>query len=439
MNYNNFFKKLENKELKIAVVGLGYVGLPLLTTLDKYFNVIGFDLSEKRINELRNYFDKDNNIDKTDLFNLKCELSYNSSILHEANFFIIAVPTPVDKHNIPDLSLVEKATEIVARNMPRNSIIVYESTVYPGVTEDICIPIIEKFSNFKNFDDFIVGYSPERINPGDKIHTLETITKVVSAQDKESLEIISMLYGKIIKSGIYKASSIKVAEAAKVIENTQRDINVALINELAIIFSKIGIDTFEVLEAAKTKWNFLDFKPGLVGGHCIGVDPYYLVYKALELGYHPEVINSGRKINDSMGYFIGGEILKNIFINGNSRNNLKIILFGFTFKENVSDSRNTKVIDIYNYLRQYNIEVQICDPIAIKDEVMEHYGINLISFDEIKDADACVFCVAHDIFKKIDINLLKSKMRPQNPMFFDIKWIFNKDDIEKYGFKYWRL
>lgn len=439
MNYKDFYEKLENKKTKIAVVGLGYVGLPLLIELDKYFNVIGFDTNTQRIKELKDNFDKDGNVGIDELKGLKCQLTSNKSELRNANFFIIAVPTPVDAHNIPDLSLVESATILTAENMPKNSIIVYESTVYPGVTEEICIPIIENKSGFKNIEDFIVGYSPERINPGDKINTLTRIVKVVSAQDDGSLEVISNVYGKIIKAGIHKASSIKVAEAAKVIENTQRDINVALVNELAVIFSKIGIDTSEVLEAARTKWNFLDFKPGLVGGHCIGVDPYYLVYKATELGYHPEVINAGRTINDSMGEFVGSQILKNIIKNGDLKSNLRVVIFGITFKENVSDSRNTKVIDIYNYLKSYNINVLIHDPLALKNETKEHYGIELTELDDIKEMDAAVFCVAHDIFKRMNLKELKSKMRTKNPFLFDIKWIFSKESAEKAGFRYWRL
>lgn len=439
MDYKDFYKKLENKELKIAVVGLGYVGLPLLIELDKYFDVIGFDISSRRIKELKNSCDKDSNVETEDLKGLKCLLTSDKSDLKKAGFFIIAVPTPIDNHNIPDLGLVESATALTAQNMPENSIIVYESTVYPGVTEDICIPVIERESGFKNGKDFVVGYSPERINPGDKVNTLTRIVKVVSSQDDESLEIVAGVYGKIIKAGVHKASSIKVAEAAKVIENTQRDINVALVNELAVIFSRIGIDTSEVLEAAKTKWNFLDFKPGLVGGHCIGVDPYYLVYKAIELGYHPEVINAGRKINDSMSEFISRQILKNIISNSELKNNIRVILFGLTFKENVSDCRNTKVADIYNYLKNYNIDVSIYDPLALKDEAKEHYGIELIEPDEIKDMDAAVFCVAHDKFKEMDLKDLKTKMRTENPMLFDIKWIFNKEKAKKAGFRYWRL
>ena len=323
--------------------------------------------------------------------------------------------------------------------MPPGSIIVYESTVYPGVTEEFCIPILEKESKLINKKDFYVGYSPERMNPGDKKHTIENIIKVVSAQDEESLEVISRVYSKVVKAGIFKAKSIKVAEAAKVIENTQRDINVALINELAILFSKLGIDTKEVIDAAKTKWNFLDFKPGLVGGHCIGVDPYYLSFKAKEVNYYPEIINSGRKINDNMGFFIAEQILKTLLNNHHKNINFKVVLFGISFKENVADSRNSRVIDIYNYLSQHNMEVKIHDPVVNAKEVSQNYGIELISFKDIKNIDAAIFCVAHDCFKKIDLALLKSKMAGENPFIFDIKWIFDRESIEKMGFRYWRI
>lgn len=437
---NDFYNKLKKRQLKIAVVGLGYVGLPLLISLSKKFDVIGFDNSKNKINSLKNNEDLNNEIDESELLNNYFDLTNDERSLKNANFFIIAVPTPIDKHKNPDLTCLKNATIIIGKNMPKNSIIVYESTVYPGATEEICIPILERESGLKNKKDFSVGYSPERINPGDKIHTLENIVKIVSAQDENTLDIMSKVYGKIIKAGIYKAESIKVAEAAKVIENTQRDINVALINELSMIFYNLGLDTSEVLAAAKTKWNFLDFHPGLVGGHCIGVDPYYLTYKAKEIGYHPEVITAGRKINDNMGSFIGEQILKNLLTNNYNQNKkFKVILFGITFKENVIDFRNTKVMDIFNFLKLYNVDVKIYDPLVNKKEVEEHYNIKLISYDEINKADAAIFCVAHDCFKEIDLNDLRKKMNLPNPLLFDIKWIFDKDIVEKAGFKYWRL
>lgn len=437
---NNFYNKLENRQLKIAVIGLGYVGLPLLISLSKKFYVIGFDNNENKINSLKNKKDLNNEVDEIELLNNYLNLTNDERSLEEANFFIIAVPTPIDKHKNPDLTCLKNATITVGKNMPKNSIIVYESTVYPGATEEFCIPILEKESGLRNKKDFSVGYSPERINPGDKIHALENIIKVVSAQDEDTLDIICKVYGKIVKAGVYKANSIKVAEAAKVIENIQRDINVALINELSIIFHKLGLNISEVLAAAKTKWNFLDFYPGLVGGHCIGVDPYYLTYKAKEIGYHPEVITAGRKINDNMGSFIGEQILKSLLKNNYNQNKkFKVILFGITFKENVRDFRNTKVMDIFNFLKLYNVDVKIYDPLVNKKEVEEHYNVKLISYDEINKADAAIFCVAHDCFKEIDLNDLRKKMNLHNPLLFDIKWIFDKDIAEKADFKYWRL
>lgn len=435
INHND----LINKKKKIAVIGLGYVGLQLLVNLDKHFNVIGFDVNKEKINSLKKGIDVNNDVGKIELRNLSCELSSDERILKKANFFIIAVPTPIDVRNNPDLEQLKSATIIVAHNMPRNSIIVYESTVYPGLTEEFCIPILEKESNLKNKIDFWVGYSPERINPGDKFHTLENIIKVVSAQDNYSLNVIESVYKKIIKAGVYKAENIKIAEAAKVIENIQRDLNIALVNELSIIFSKLGIDTRKVLEAAKTKWNFLDFVPGLVGGHCIGVDPYYLTYKAEEIGYHPEVILAGRKINDSMSLFIGNQILEKILNNSELKGALKVILLGISFKENVKDIRNSKVIDIYNLLIKYGIHVEVFDPIVDKKEVKKYYNINLIDYDDIEKANAVVFCVSHDCFKKIDLYDLKLKLKVDSPYLFDVKGIFNKEVVEKVGFKYWSL
>ena len=436
---NKFYGDLENKKKKIAVIGLGYVGIPLLVSLSKYFDVIGFDINKERINSLKERNNLDDMIGKNEFKNLNCQLSSDEKSIKEAHFFIITVPTPIDAHNDPDLSMVKNATELVGKNMPNMSIIVYESTFYPGLTEEFCIPILEKESNLKNKIDFWVGYSPERINPGDKIHTLENIIKVVSSQDEYSLDVIESVYKKIVKAGVYRADSIKVAEAAKVIENTQRDLNIALINELSIIFSKLGIETKKVLDAASTKWNFLEFVPGLVGGHCIGVDPYYLTYKAREIGYNPEVILAGRKINDNMGSFIGDQVLKKVLNNGRLGKTLKVILFGISFKENIKDIRNSKVIDIYNYLKEYGIDVDIYDPVVSKNEVKSYYNINLIDYDDIREADAVVFCVSHDIFKKIDLKVLKSKLHKKNPYLFDIKGIFNKEFVEKVGFKYWSL
>jgi UDP-N-acetyl-D-glucosamine/UDP-N-acetyl-D-galactosamine dehydrogenase len=439
MKIKDLYRQLKNKEKKIAVIGLGYVGLPLFIELSKYFEVIGFDVNRKKIKNLKNGIDENNEIQAASLSSADYSLTGNARELKKANFFIITVPTPIDIYKNPDLSHVENATRLVGKNMPESSIIVYESTVYPGVTEEFCVPILEKESKLVNKKDFFVGYSPERMNPGDNKHSVRNIIKVVSAQDENSLEVISEVYSKVSKAGIFKAKSIKVAEAAKVIENTQRDINVALINELAILFSKLGIDTKEVIDAAKTKWNFLDFKPGLVGGHCIGVDPYYLSFKAKEVNYYPEIISAGRKINDNMGFFIGEEILKTLLNSCHNNINFRVVLFGISFKENVADSRNSRVIDIYNYLTRHNIEVCIYDPVVNEREVKSNYGIDLIKFDDISNIDAAIFCVAHDCFKEIDLTALKSKMTGDKPFIFDIKWIFNRENIKKLGFRYWRI
>lgn len=439
MTLENFFNDLENKKKIIAVVGLGYVGIPLLIHLGKHFKTIGFDVNESKLNNIKSKENLEDFPELKDMENIDCILTSNEEILKTANFFIITVPTPIDSHNAPDLTAVINATKIVGRNMPKDSIVVYESTVYPGLTEEVCVPILEKQSGYKSGVNFRVGYSPERINPGDKIHTLENIVKVVSAQDNASLDIIEKVYSKIIKAGVYKAESIKVAEAAKVIENIQRDLNIALANELAMIFSKMGIDSSQVFNAAKTKWNFLDFKPGLVGGHCIGVDPFYLTYKAMEIGYHPEIILAGRRINDNMSYFIGNEILKNLLANSEVNGKLKIILFGITFKENIKDIRNSKVVDLYNYLKQYGVDVLVYDPVADREEVYKEYNIEMIEYKDIKDMDAAVFCIAHDNFRKIDVLSLKSKFRNRYPYIFDVKGIFEKKYVEKAGFSYWRL
>jgi len=439
MEIKGLFEQIKKKDREIAVIGLGYVGLPLLVSLSKHFKVIGFDINGKKINNLKNGIDENNEFKNLNLSIENCTLTSNVGDLKKANFFIITVPTPIDIYKNPDLSYIEKSTRLVGQNMSSGSIIVYESTVYPGVTEEFCIPILEKESKLKNKKDFFVGYSPERINPGDKKHLIGNIVKVVSAQNEDSLEVISKVYSKIIKAGIFKAKSIKVAEAAKVIENTQRDINVALINELAILFSKLGIDTRDVIDAAKTKWNFLNFKPGLVGGHCIGVDPYYLSFKAKEVNYYPEIINAGRKINDNMGFFIGEQILEALLNNHRKKINFRVVLFGISFKENVADSRNTRVIDIYNYLTRHNLEVSIYDPVVNAGDVRQNYGIELINYEDIEGIDAAIFCVAHDCFKKLDLSELKSKMSSENPFIFDIKWIFKREKVEKIGFRYWRI
>jgi len=439
MILNNLYDDLKNRKKKIAVVGLGYVGLPLLISLDEYFDTIGYDKSNFRIESLKIGIDKDNNVKKSKLKKIKSYLCYKESILCEASFIIIAVPTPIYKNNRPDLSFLEKASKAVGRNLQKNSIIVYESTVYPGLTEEFCIPILEKYSGLKNLTDFFVGYSPERINPGDTKHELKNTVKIVAAQNERSLDIISKVYSRIVKAGIHKTSSIKVAEAAKIIENTQRDLNIALINELSIIFSKLGLDTKEVLEAAETKWNFLKFYPGLVGGHCIGVDPYYLTYKAKKIGYDPKVILAGRKVNDEMHLFIGNKIIEKIRPDKYKVKKPKVVIFGITFKENVSDFRNSKVIELYIFLLKNNFDVQVYDPIVNRAELEKVHNIRTIELENIKNADLLVFSVAHNCFKNIDFSVLRSKMAINKPYLLDIKWLFNKKDIENNGFKYWRL
>lgn len=435
----DFYPDLESKKKIIAILGLGYVGIPLFTRLGKYFKVIGFDSSEDKLESIKNKNNLEDFPELNDLKNIDFILSSDEKILKEANFFIVTVPTPINRHNDPDLTAVIGATEIIGRNMPPDSIVVYESTVYPGLTEELCAPLLEKQSGFKSGINFSLGYSPERINPGDKVHTIENIIKVVSAQDEESLDVIEKVYSKIIKAGVYRAESIKVAEAAKVIENIQRDLNIALANELAMIFSKMGIDSGLVFKAAGTKWNFLDFKPGLVGGHCIGVDPFYLTYKAAEIGYHPEIILAGRRINDNMSYFIGNEILKNLLANSEVNGKLRIALFGITFKENIKDIRNSKVVDLCRYLKQYGADVVVFDPVAEQDQVYKEYGIKMAGYKDIVDMDAAVFSVAHDYFKKIDLSTFKSKFRNKYPYIFDVKGIFDKETAESNGFKYWRL
>jgi UDP-N-acetyl-D-galactosamine dehydrogenase len=435
----DLYQDLVDKKKKIAVIGLGYVGIPLLLALSKYFDAVGFDINSEKIDSIFNSDDFNDIVRKEEVKKTKCKISSDEKILKDAYFYIITVPTPIDIHNDPDLGLIKNATRIVGRHLNKGAIVIYESTVYPGVTEDICIPILEDESGLVNLKDFWVGYSPERINPGDNEHSLEKIVKIVSAQDDYSLSVVESVYNKIIKAGTYKTPDIMTAEAAKVIENTQRDLNIALVNELSIIFSKLGLDTKEVLSAAKTKWNFLDFYPGLVGGHCIGVDPYYLTYKAKELGYHPEVILAGRKINDNFANFIADEILIRILNSQKLREPLKIILFGFSFKENVKDIRNSKVMNIYNHLIRYGINVRIYDPIVNKKEAKREYGIDLIDYDDIKDADAVVICVAHNIFRDIDLEDLKLRLNKKDLYFFDIKGIFERDFVKKHGFEYWRL
>lgn len=405
---------------KICVVGLGYVGLPLAVEISKYFPVYGFDIKQTRIDTLKAGYDPTGEVSHDTLITSKISFSSNPEVIKDADFIIVAVPTPIDDHKSPDLTPLYKSSETVGSHMKKGAIVVYESTVYPGVTEDECVPVLEKFSGMVWKKDFFVGYSPERINPGDKKHTFSTITKIVSADTDETLEKVALVYGAAVKAGIHKASCIKVAEAAKVIENTQRDINIALMNELRIIFDKMGISTRDVLQAASTKWNFLPFEPGLVGGHCIGVDPYYLAYKAEEVGHHPQIIMAGRRINDAMGRYFARELIKKMIHSKLSVMGGRALVLGITFKENVPDIRNSRVIDIIKELEDFGVNVDVFDPVAEPDEVKEEYGVNLIADPKKHIYESVVLAVKHDHF----IHLGKTALNDflvENGIFYDIK------------------
>ncbi len=436
------YEKLVSGDEKLALVGLGYVGMPIAVAFSKRVKVVGFDLNAKKIELYKNGIDPTNEVGNEAVKNCSVEFTADESKLKEARFIIVAVPTPVNDDHTPDLTPVEGASEIVGRNLTKGSVVVYESTVYPGVTEDICVPILEKESGLKCGTDFKIGYSPERINPGDKVHRLETITKIVSGMDDETLDTVAKTYELVVKAGVHRAESIKVAEAAKVIENSQRDINIAFMNELSIIFNKMGIDTKSVLEAAGTKWNFLKFYPGLVGGHCIGVDPYYLTYKAEEMGYHSQIILSGRRINDDMGKYVAENTVKNLIKADVPVKNAKVAILGFTFKENCPDTRNTKIIDIYNELREYGITPVIADPKADADEAKRLYGIEFIDINDIKNCDAVILAVAHEQFKNLgqaDFDKMFKLGRNEEKVLVDIKGLLSRKEYEKAGYKYWRL
>ncbi|MFW5501285.1 MULTISPECIES: nucleotide sugar dehydrogenase [unclassified Maridesulfovibrio] len=433
------FSDIEEKKTTIGVVGLGYVGLPLAVALGRKFKVLGLDISEQRVKELSEGFDRTNEVLENDFHNY-VEFSTDASLLKDCSVIIVAVPTPIDEARNPDLRPVVGASTMVGANMSAGSIVVYESTVYPGLTEDICVPILEENSGLKYGKDFGVGYSPERINPGDREHTLQTIVKVVAGNDAEVADLLDKLYSSIITAGTHRASCIKVAEAAKVIENTQRDLNIALMNELSMIFDKMGIDTLDVLEAAGTKWNFLPFRPGLVGGHCIGVDPYYLTTKAEEIGHHPQVILAGRKINDSVGKFIADTTIKQM-INGDSKvKGAKVGVLGLTFKENVPDLRNTKVVDVVDELKSFGVDVLIHDAYADPEEAVEEYNITTSSFEEFKDLEAVVLAVSHDKYRDLELDTIKSWFRnPENALIIDVKCFFDRKELEDAGIRHWRL
>ena len=428
------YNRLIGKEAKLAVIGLGYVGLPLALEFAGKMSVIGFDVDEARLAKLRSGIDPSCELGKEAFAGADIEFTASVAKLQEASFFIIAVPTPVDKHNCPDISNLLGAFRSVAKCIGPGDYVVLESTVYPGCTEDECVPVLERYSGLKAGADFKFGYSPERINPGDRQHTLRDVVKIVSGCDSDALEQISMVYGEIVKEGIYRAPSIKVAEAAKIIENIQRDVNVALMNELSIIFSRMGINTYDVLEAAGTKWNFLKFSPGLVGGHCIGVDPYYMVYKANELKYHSRLISAGRFINDSMGGYVAKKLVKKLIGLGKSIGSTRILVLGVTFKENISDIRNSKVFDIVNELRDYGAAVEISDPYAVPEDVRATYGMELIE-EPGNGYDAIIVSVAHDEYKSLDEDFFLGHTRA-DAVLVDIKGIYRG---KMHGLEYWSL
>ena len=437
----SLYEDIVNGKEKLSLVGLGYVGMPIAVAFARKIKVVGFDLNAAKIDLYKSGVDPTNEVGDDVIKNTTVEFTADPSRLKEAKFHIVAVPTPVNDDHTPDLTPVEGASRILGQNLTKGSIVVFESTVYPGVTEDICVPILEKESGLKCGVDFKIGYSPERINPGDKVHRLETITKIVSGMDAETLDEVAHIYELVVEAGVYRAESIKVAEAAKVIENSQRDINIAFMNELSIIFNKMGIDTKSVLSAAGTKWNFLKFQPGLVGGHCIGVDPYYLTYKAEELGYHSQIILSGRRINDDMGKYVAENLVKNLIKADIPVKSAKVAILGFTFKENCPDTRNTKVIDIYKELQEYGITPMVVDPAADAAEAKRLYGITFNSMEDIKDMDAVIVAVSHKQFLTLDkekISSLYSKTNAKKVL-VDIKGIFDRKEYSTEDYIYWRL
>lgn len=437
----DLYEKIVSGEEKLSLVGLGYVGMPIAVAFARKIKVVGFDLNEEKIALYRSGVDPTNEVGDEVIRNTKVDFTADPAKLKEAKFHIVAVPTPVNDDHTPDLSPVEGASRILGQNLTKGSVVVFESTVYPGVTEDICVPILEKESGLQCGVDFKIGYSPERINPGDKVHRLETITKIVSGMDEETLDTVAKVYELVVDAGVYRAESIKVAEAAKVIENSQRDINIAFMNELSMIFHKMGIDTKAVLEAAGTKWNFLKFMPGLVGGHCIGVDPYYLTYKAEELGYHSQIILSGRRINDDMGKYVAESLVKDLIRANIPVKHAKVAILGFTFKENCPDTRNTKVIDIYRELGEYGIVPIVVDPAADAAEAKRLYGITFQTMDDIREVDALIIAVAHEEFLRLDREKISSfyNQAHKRKVLMDLKGILNRKEYLTEDYLYWRL
>lgn len=435
------YEKILAGEEKLSLVGLGYVGMPIAVAFARKIKVVGYDLNEKKIELYKSGVDPTREVGDETIKETTVEFTADETKLREAKFHIVAVPTPVNDDHTPDLTPVEGASRILGRNLTKGSIVVFESTVYPGVTEDVCVPILEKESGLKCGTDFKIGYSPERINPGDKVHRLETITKIVSGMDEETLDTVAKVYELVVEAGVYRAESIKVAEAAKVIENSQRDINIAFMNELSIIFNKMGIDTRSVLEAAGTKWNFLKFFPGLVGGHCIGVDPYYLTYKAEQMGYHSQVILAGRRINDDMGKYVAENVVKNLIKADVAVKTAKVAILGFTFKENCPDTRNTKVIDIVKELREYGIEPVIVDETADREEARHLYGVELADRSAVHDVDALIIAVAHTEFSGLDKAEIDACFNAANgkKVLVDVKGILDRKTYLNEEYIYWRL
>lgn len=431
---NSIYNRLLRKEAKLAVIGLGYVGLPIALEFARKIKVVGFDINQQRVDLMKQNIDPSNELEATDFEG--CDIHFTAQLedLRDVEFFIVAVPTPIDDANLPDLKPLLGASKTVGQVLKKGDYVVFESTVYPGCTEEDCIPVLEELSGLKFRDDFKVGYSPERINPGDKEHTLSNVIKVVSGCCAESLDQIALTYELVVKAGVHRAASIKVAEAAKIIENTQRDVNIALINELSIIFNRLGINTYDVLEAAGTKWNFLKFSPGLVGGHCIGVDPYYLTHKAQQAGYHAKIINSGRYVNDSMGFYIGKQTVKKIIAQGKHIQDAKVLVMGATFKEDVSDIRNSKVIDVVNELKSFQVHVDLVDPHASSEEMQHEYGVGLVDIGN--NYDAIIVAVNHKEYRSLDENYFRSILKDGKGVFVDLKGIY-KGKIN--ALEYWSL
>lgn len=440
--FKGLYEALVGKKEKLSVIGLGYVGMPIAVAFAKKIDVIGFDVNKAKINLYKNGKDPTNEVGDDEIKASAVKFTSDEAELKSAKFHIVAVPTPINLDKTPDLAPVISASELLGRNLTKGSVVVYESTVYPGVTEDVCIPILEKHSGLVCGVDFKIGYSPERINPGDKVHRLENIKKIVSGCDEEALELIAKVYELVIEVGVYRASGIKVAEAAKVVENSQRDINIAFMNELAMAFDKMGIDTNEVVDAMNTKWNALGFRPGLVGGHCIGVDPYYFIYEAEKLGYHSQIIAAGRKINDGMGNFVAEAAVKELVKANKAPRKSKVVIMGLTFKENCPDTRNSKVMDIIQGLREYGISPVIVDPWADSDEAKREYGVSLTSAEDIKDVDCFIFAVAHTEFKNMsleEIDKLYKNTGNSEKVLIDVKGLFDRNAVASYGYSYWRL